>query len=404
MTEAARTGESAAMILRYRVPPCRTTPRAILAIGAIAAALGLAGCAEVGLMNPLSSRAAPVPAAQAPPNGVADSRGVVSYATYQVAIAREGDTVDSVASRLGTTASALALRNALPLDYRMRAGEVLLLPDDVARASTGFGAGEISERPLGWTPEGAAAAIDGAGPGAGQPPRDNPFQNGQTEPLIDPVRHRVEAGETAYSIARLYGVSVTALASWNGLGSDLAVRENQELLIPIVSGANQITGAPDTQPGEGTPVTPPPSAAGPLPDDIVAAANPASPDLGQLRTPAGGRLAAPVDAPVARAYDTANPNGIGYAADAGTPVRAAAAGEVALISQELGGQGTIVLVRHADDLMTTYSTLDEVSVAKGDTVGAGQVLGVVAARGRTELQFDVFRGTASVDPTPYLGG
>ena len=35
----------------------------------------------------------------------------------------------------------------------------------------------------------------------------------QAEPLIDPVRHRVEPGETAYSIARLYGVSVTALAS-----------------------------------------------------------------------------------------------------------------------------------------------------------------------------------------------
>ena len=73
------------------------------------------------------------------------------------------------------------------------------------------------------------------------------------------MRHRVEAGETAYSIARLYGVSVTALASWNGLGPDLAVRENQELLIPIVSDANQISSAAaiDTQPGQGTPVAPP---------------------------------------------------------------------------------------------------------------------------------------------------
>ena len=69
------------------------------------------------------------------------------------------------------------------------------------------------------------------------------------------MRHRVEAGETAYSIARLYGVSVTALASWNGLGPDLAVRENQELLIPIVGDANRISTEPaDTQPGQGTPV------------------------------------------------------------------------------------------------------------------------------------------------------
>ncbi len=41
---------------------------------------------------------------------------------------------------------------------------------------------------------------------------------------------------------------------------------------------------------------------------------------------------------------------------------------------------------------------------EGDRVTSGQVLGTVAARDKPELQFDVFRGTSSVDPTPYLGG
>ncbi len=89
---------------------------------------------------------------------------------------------------------------------------------------------------------------------------------------------------------------------------------------------------------------------------------------------------------------------------AGTPVHAAAAGEVALVSEALGGLGTIVLVRHKDDLITTYSTLADVRVKEGDRVTAGQVLGAVAPRDKPELQFDVFRGTTSVDPTPYLGG
>ena len=125
---------------------------------------------------------------------------------------------------------------------------MLLLPDSVARPAGGFGPGEVTTQPIGTEPA-ARAARHAAAPAA-----ENPFQGGQTEPLIDPVRHRVEPGETAYSIARLYGVSVTALASWNGLGPDLAVRENQELLIPIVSDANRIAGPADTQPGEGTPV------------------------------------------------------------------------------------------------------------------------------------------------------
>ncbi|HVL22296.1 MAG TPA: M23 family metallopeptidase, partial [Amaricoccus sp.] len=193
-----------------------------------------------------------------------------------------------------------------------------------------------------------------------------------------------------------------ALASWNGLGADLAVRENQELLIPLVGDANRIsTGLEDTQPGQGTPVPAPPSAAAPLPADITDAVAPDSPNLGALRTPPGGRLSPPVTGSIARPYD--GKNGVGFDVPAGTSVKAAAPGEVALVSEALGGLGAIVLVRHKDDLMTTYSTLSDVTVKQGDRVQVGQVLGVVADREHDELQFDVFRGTTSVDPTPYIG-
>jgi murein DD-endopeptidase MepM/ murein hydrolase activator NlpD len=368
--------------------------RALLLAGSVV----LAGCG--GFQNPFGGEDSPDAAAPTPAPAIAnlqpDSRGVITYATYQVAVARNGDTLASVASRVGTSPAELARRNALPEDYLLRPGEVLLLPDSVSRPPAGLGGDAIAAAPL---PDSVTAAVGGT-------PADNPFQGGQTDPLIDPVRHRVEPGETAYSIARLYGVSVTALASWNGLGPDLAVRENQELLIPIVSDANRISTAPvDTQPGQGTPVTPPPSAAAPLPQDIAAAVEvPESPNLGALRTPPGGRLSPPVSGSVSRGYDPANPNGIGFAVPAGTAVQAAAPGEVALISEALGGLGTIVLVRHRDDLITTYSTLSDVRVSEGDQVQAGEVLGVVADRENPELQFDVFRGTTSVDPTPYIGG
>ena len=46
-----------------------------------------------GVQNPLAGDDAPVePAAQALPNLAPDSRGVITYATYQVAVARDGDT------------------------------------------------------------------------------------------------------------------------------------------------------------------------------------------------------------------------------------------------------------------------------------------------------------------------
>lgn len=365
-----------------------TRPALLVMAGLV---VGLGGCSvgNLGAPEPLMT-----PVVQ---NNAPDSRGVISYASYQVIVAREGDTMASVAARVGISAEDLARRNALPVTYNPRDGEVLLLPDSVARTTTGgFDTGEVTTASLAWSPERASAAIDGASP--------TPQQQGQTDPQIDPVRHRVEAGETAYSIARLYGVSVTALASWNGLGPDLVVRTGQELLIPIVSSANRIATTSETQPGQGTAVPPPPSATDPLPEDTDVATDPGSPDLGQFRTPPGGRLSPPVAASVTRSFSAANPNGVGYAVPAGTPVNAAGDGEVALISEELGGQGTIVLIRHRDDLMTTYSTLSNVTVSKGDTVRAGQPIGSVAPRANPELQFDVFRGTTAVDPTPYVSG
>ncbi len=348
--------------------------------------LALAACAG----------SAPSPSPSAVANASPDSRGVITYARYQVAVARNGDTIATLATRVGVAPDELARLNGLPADYLLRGGEVVVLPDSVPRSLPADAAG--------WTPETAAAAIDAAPATAPAPPPQAPFQGGQTDPLIDPVRHRVEAGETVFSIARLYGVTVTALASWNGLGPDMAIRTNQELLIPIVSSANQISSTLNTEPGQGTTVTPPPIAATPLPENLAPGENPESPNLGAFRTPPGGRLQAPVSGAIARPFNAANPSGVGFAAAVGTPVRAAAEGQVALISEEIGGAGAIVLISHTDDLMTTYSVLSGVTLQKGERVSAGQVIGSVAPRDRQELQFDVFRGTEPLDPMVYIGG
>jgi murein DD-endopeptidase MepM/ murein hydrolase activator NlpD len=353
----------------------------------VSAGIALGGCALSGSSN--GSGAAVDIAIE---NNKADDRGVITYANYQVMVVRSGDTMETAGARAGISAAELASRNSLPVTYTLRPGEILLLPDSVARPD---GSTQAS-----WSAEQASSAIDDAGKPAPIviPPKS------QSDPGIDPVRHRVEAGETAYSIARLYGVSVTALASWNGLGPDLLVRTNQELLIPVVSSANKISSAPLSEPGQVTKVTPPPSASAALPANINTGPDPTSPDLGQYRTPPGGRLKPPVAAKVSRAYNPANPAGVAYAVPAGTPVRAAGAGEVALVSEAQDGNGAIVLIRHQDDLMTTYSVLQSVSVKKGQKVSAGQLIGAVAPRDNPELQFDVFRGTTSVDPTPYIGG
>ena len=79
---------------------------------------------------------------------------------------------------------------------------------------------------------------------------------------------------------------------------------------------------------------------------------------------------------------------------------------MALVSTSLGEWGTIVLVRHDEELMTVYGRLSDAAVAKGQRVAAGQVLGSVAspASGPARLHFEVRRGAFSEDPSIWLQG
>ncbi|MEM9780039.1 MAG: LysM peptidoglycan-binding domain-containing protein, partial [Pseudomonadota bacterium] len=142
-----------------------------------------------------------------------DERGVVTYATYQVMIARAGDTIPAMATRVGLAPEEIARHNGLPVTYTPRPGEVLALPSNVGGTPVTTSI---------WSPDIVTGALDSSAlPPAGTAAApaatgtENPFDNGQTGSVVNPIRHRVGPGETAFSIARRYDVSVTALASWN---------------------------------------------------------------------------------------------------------------------------------------------------------------------------------------------
>ena len=333
-----------------------------------------------------------------------DANGVISYSSYQVVVARQGDTVASVAARIGLGPEQLASYNALKPTDPLRAGEVLALPTRVA--STGAApltAGIIGQTGPGGTVDVAAIATSAIDSAPATAP-NVPFQTAQPGP--QPLRHQVARGETAFTIARLYNVSAKDLADWNGLGPDFAVREGQYLLIPttqIPAGASA-----DTQPGQGTPTPPPPSATEPLPDEKtqtaaeVAKIVPPEPDMGSQRTAASAaKFAMPVAGPIISVYAKGKNDGIDISAPAGTPVRAAEAGTVAAVTADTEGT-PILVIRHADGLLTVYAGIDGVTLTKGAAVTRGQVIGTVKAGSPSFLHFEVRQGIDSVDPMPYL--
>lgn len=96
--------------------------------------------------------------------------------------------------------------------------------------------------------------------------------------------------------------------------------------------------------------------------------------------------------------------GVDFAAAPGTPVRAAADGEVTFAGP-VGNLRAVTLV-HGTNLETTYSSLDEIHVRPGDRVTAGGWLGTTAAAhpgGDGGLHFGVKHLGRYVDPETYLG-
>ncbi|MFU8778174.1 MAG: LysM peptidoglycan-binding domain-containing protein, partial [Roseovarius sp.] len=66
-----------------------------------------------------------------------DARGIISYPGYQVAVAERGDTVGSLARRIGTDPGALARFNGVQTGDPLRKGEILALPGRVAEPLSG---------------------------------------------------------------------------------------------------------------------------------------------------------------------------------------------------------------------------------------------------------------------------
>ena len=347
--------------------------RTTLVVSALA--LTLTACDDEFTLGKLGDKIDRPPtaiAAQTDERPPADANGVITYPHYQVAVGQSGDTVATVADRVGISADRLARYNGLPADAPVQKGEILAIPKGATLSSTG----SIEDI--------ASSALDSA------PSSAPTVQQGD-----EPVRHTVRSGETAYSIARLYNVSVTALSSWNGLGPDLAVRNGQRLLIP--TSADAVDPLPVSSPGAGTPTPIPATSTKPLPKPQPAAVQKPVADT------TTSKMIKPVSGSILRGFSkkSGGNEGIDYAAPTGTNVKAAATGTVALISKSVGDT-TIVLLRHSGNLYTVYSNITNVALKKGQSVTAGSTVGIVAGGSPSFLHFEVRKGTEAVDPTPYL--
>jgi murein DD-endopeptidase MepM/ murein hydrolase activator NlpD len=186
------------------------------------------------------------------------------------------------------------------------------------------------------------------------------------------IIHEVKSGDTLSAIAKHYGVRVGALIAANGLERPDALRPGQQLVIPSGSRGGASVG------DRGRAMV--------APRHFV------------LRVPdVDGRAPAfrwPVEGPVSSEFGRRRNGwhaGIDIRAEMGTPILAAADGTVIFSGWERL-YGRVVKITHAGGFVTVYAHNLQNLVRSGNTVDAGQVIGMVGRTGRAStyhLHFEI---------------
>ena len=240
-----------------------------------------------------------------------------------------------------------------------------------------------------------------------------------------PPHYQVRPGDTLYSIGQRFGVDHRKIARWNDIQDPGELRLGQELRLRPPEGEAPSRAAPGREP-EGT--HSPDSAGrdgGSAPRAVEAKEVPRASKVavadaagngeagengseGKQENDPPGRWRWPVRGKVVQGFsaDGDNPtNGINIAAQAGSEVRAAAAGTVVYSGNGLRGYGNLVIIRHSGNYLTTYGYNRENLVTEDDEVEAGQVvarMGQTGAAERVSLHFEVRRRTEPIDPMRLL--
>tara|TARA_B100000424_G_scaffold15135_2_gene11060 strand:- start:2340 stop:3122 length:783 start_codon:yes stop_codon:yes gene_type:complete len=201
----------------------------------------------------------------------------------------------------------------------------------------------------------------------------------------------VKSGDTLFGIARRFGVSVQKIVEINNLGLNNVIFTGQVLKIPKISGSNSVTLNKNKD------------------LKIVTLPQP-KPDI--LKTSSRiikVKFYSPLDGEIITKFgiksDGVMNEGIYIEADYGTIVKSSADGEVIFVGSDLKDFGKLLIVKHSENLITSYAHLSKIYVHEGEIITRGQPIAEVGSSGKvtkSQLYFEIRQDNEALDPITYL--
>jgi murein DD-endopeptidase MepM/ murein hydrolase activator NlpD len=197
---------------------------------------------------------------------------------------------------------------------------------------------------------------------------------------VSGLAHTVEGGDSIYSVAKKYRANAQSILDFpfNDVGDDFTLRTGQVLMVP-----------------DGTPPEKPKAA----PTQYLAEANIPIANIGngQFIWPAAGTL---------NQYFSWYHPGIDIGNLAGGPIHASDGGTVVISGWDGTGYGNTIVINHGNGFTTRYAHMSSLSAGVGQTVGKGDVIGMMGSTGRstgTHLHVEVRHDGAALNPLALFG-
>ncbi|MGB4634897.1 MAG: LysM peptidoglycan-binding domain-containing protein [Arcanobacterium sp.] len=161
------------------------------------------------------------------PTRITPPRTQSTNASYVV---QSGDTLYSIARRFGTTVDAIAQANGISDPSQIYVGQYLTIP-----SAAGSGSTDIS----GSTDTGTTDPNTGSASNSGDTTTGSTTSTSSTTPQasVSSMEYTVQTGDTLYSIASRYNVSVDDLVATNGLANAEQITVGQQIIIGTTGSA-----------------------------------------------------------------------------------------------------------------------------------------------------------------------
>ncbi len=221
------------------------------------------------------------------------------------------------------------------------------------------------------------------------------------------VHHRVEKGDTLYSIGFYYGQDYKDIAKWNNIEEPYSISVGQWLR---VAPPNKEWWEEEKQknnkaaPASKSKITRPVANTkknSRLATRRVVVADPEAgrvPPIKKWIWPTRGKLVQD------KQNRSASRNGINIEGNRGQPIVAAASGRVVYSGSGLVGYGNLIIIKHNKTYLSAYAHNQTMLVKEGETVRQGQKIALMGKTrdNRVQLHFEIRKNGKPVDPLRLL--